>query len=114
MPGINELMKKGMGAAVLRETRVATEMEAVEKLMEEIGKDGLATYGPKHVGDAARAGAAETLLILDSMIRENDHDAVIKDAEDQKGNVIVISEKHDAGRQLAALGGIAALLRYKL
>ncbi|MCL2712747.1 MAG: mRNA surveillance protein pelota, partial [Methanomassiliicoccaceae archaeon] len=113
MPGINELMKKGMGAAVLRESRVAIEMESVERLMEEIGKDGLATYGPKFVEEAARSGAAETLLILDSLIREKDHDTVVKDVEDQKGNVIVISEKHDAGRQLAALGGIAAILRYK-
>ncbi|MDR2866534.1 MAG: mRNA surveillance protein pelota [Methanomassiliicoccaceae archaeon] len=113
MAGINELMKKGMGAEILRESRVAAEMESVEKLMEEIGKDGLATYGPKQVEDAARAGAVETLLILDSRIREKDHDAVVKDAESQKGNVIIVSEKHDAGRQLAALGGIAAILRYR-
>jgi len=113
MPGINELMKKGMGASVLRDSRVAIEMESVERLMEEIGKDGLATYGPKFVEKAASSGAVETLLILDSLIREKDHDPIVKDVEDQKGNVIVISEKHDAGRQLAALGGIAAILRYR-
>ena len=113
MPGINELMKKGMGAEILRESRVAVEMESVEKLMEEIGRDGLATYGPKHVEETAKAGAVETLLILDSLIREKDHDAVVRDTEAQKGNVIIVSERHDAGRQLAALGGIAAILRYK-
>jgi protein pelota len=113
MPGINELMKKGMGAGILRESRVAVEMEAVEKLMELIGKDGAATYGPKHVENAAKAGAVETLLILDSMIRESDRENMIKNVEDQKGNVIVVSERHDAGRQLAALGGVAAVLRYR-
>jgi protein pelota len=113
MPGINELMKKGMGSDVLRESRVAAEMEAVEKLMEEIGKNGCATYGPKHTEDAAKAGAVETLLILDSLIRETDHENVVKNVEGQKGNVIIVSERHDAGRQLAALGGIAAILRYK-
>jgi protein pelota len=113
MPGINELMKKGMGAGILKESRVAAEMESVERLMEEIGKNGLATYGPKHVEDAAKAGAVEMLLILDSLIREKDHDAVVRDTEVQKGNVIIVSERHDAGRQLAALGGIAAILRYK-
>ncbi|MCL2607981.1 MAG: mRNA surveillance protein pelota [Methanomassiliicoccaceae archaeon] len=113
MSGINELMKKGMGADILRESRVAVEMEAVEKLMEEIGKNELATYGPRHTEDAAKTGAVETLLILDSVIRENDHDIVVKDVELQKGNVIIVSERHDAGRQLAALGGIAAILRYK-
>ena len=113
MSGINELMKKGMGADILKDSRVAVEMEAVEKLMEEIGKNELATYGPKHTENAAKAGAVETLLVLDSLIRENDHDAVVKYVEDQKGNVIIVSERHDAGRQLAALGGIAAVLRYK-
>ncbi|MCL2786022.1 MAG: mRNA surveillance protein pelota [Methanomassiliicoccaceae archaeon] len=114
MAGINELMKKGMGANILRESRVASEMEAVERLMEEIGKDGPGTYGPDHVAKAAAAGAVETLLILDSLVREKDHDIVVRDTEDQKGNVIIVSERHDAGRQLAALGGIAAILRYKI
>jgi protein pelota len=113
MPGINELMKKGMGANILRESRVAVEMEAVERLMEEIGKNGQATYGPKHTEEAAKAGAVETLLILDSIIRESDRESLVKAVEDQKGNVIIVSERHDAGRQLAALGGIAAILRYR-
>jgi protein pelota len=113
MPGINELMKKGMGSDILRESRVGAEMEAVEKLMEEIGKNGRATYGPQHTESAAKAGAVESLLILDSLIRESDHENVVKNVEDQNGNVIIVSERHDAGRQLAALGGIAAILRYK-
>lgn len=113
MPGINELMKKGMGSDIIRDSRVATEMEAVERLMEEIGKNGSATYGPGHVAAASSAGAVETLLILDSLIREKDHDSIVKDVEGQKGNVIIVSERHDAGRQLAALGGIAAILRYR-
>jgi protein pelota len=113
MPGVNELLKKGMGADILRESRVAVEMEAVEKLMEEIGKSGLATYGPKHVEDAARSGSVSTLLISDSLIRVKDHDMIVRNVEEQKGNVIIVSEQHDAGRQLAALGGIAAVLRYR-
>ena len=113
MAGINELIKKGMGADILRGSRVAAEMESVERLMEEIGKDGLAAYGPKQIGEVSEAGAVETLLILDSLIREKDHDKVVRDVEAQKGDVIIVSERHDAGRQLAALGGIAAILRYR-
>lgn len=113
MQGVNELMKKGLGATLLRESRVGIEMEAVEKLMEEIGKDGLATYGTEEVSNAASAGAVETLLILDSKLREGDFDRIVKDTESQKGSVIVVSEQHDAGKQLSALGGFAAILRYK-
>lgn len=114
MQGINELMKKGMGTEVLRESRVGIEMETVENLMEEIGKDGLATYGTAEVGNAAAAGAVKTLLILDSKLRDGDFDKMVKDTEAQKGNVVVVSEQHDAGRELNALGGFAALLRYKM
>ncbi len=114
MQGVNELMKKGLGANLLRESRVGIEMEAVEKLMENIGKGGLATYGNQEVADAAAAGAVETLLVLDSKLRENDLDPIVRSVEQQKGNVIVVSSQHDGGRQLEALGGMGAILRYNL
>lgn len=112
MTGINELMRKGMGADILRESVVGAEMEAVERLMEEIGKDGLATYGPEEVATAALAGAVETLLILDEKVREQDFDETVRNVENQNGNVLVVSSQHDSGKMLSALGGIAALLRY--
>ena len=112
MVGVNELIKSGMGAAILRESSVGVEMEAVENLMTQIGKNGLATYGPAEVASASEAGAVETLLVLDSVLREKDLDDVVRAVENQKGRVIVVSEDHDAGRQLASLGGVGAILRY--
>ena len=114
MQGINELMKKGLGSDLLRNSRMGIEMEAVEKLMEQIAKDGLATYGTEEVRDAALAGAVETLLIVDSKLRDGDYDDMIRSTESQKGSVIVVSEQHDAGKELNSLGGFAAILRYKL
>lgn len=114
MQGINELLKKGLGSNLLRESRMGIEMEAVEKLMSEIGKDGLATYGTDEVRNAALAGAVETLLIVDSKLRGGDYDDMIRSTETQKGNVIVVSEQHDAGKELMSLGGFAALLRYRM
>lgn len=114
MAGINELIKSGLGAQILRESSVGTEMELVNRLMEEIGKNGLATYGPKEVSEAAMAGAVEHLLVLDTLLREKDLDPVVRSVESQNGDLTVISSGHDAGRQLAALGGMGALLRYRL
>ena len=114
MVGVNELMKKGMGSDVLRDSRVGVEMEAVEKVMSEIGRDGLATYGTAELSAAAESGAIETLLILDSKLREQDLDRLVRAVEAQKGNVIVVSGQHDAGRSLESLGGMAAVLRYKV
>ncbi len=114
MVGINELIKSGLGAQILRDSSVGTEMELVNRLMEEIGKNGPATYGPNEVAAAAEAGAVEHLLILDSVLREKDLDHVVRSVESQNGDLTVISCEHDAGKQLEALGGIAAILRYKL
>jgi len=114
MVGINELMKAGMGADVLRESSVGVELEAVEQLMTAIAKDGLGTYGPNEVMAAAMAGAVEKLLILDVKVREQDLDDIVRAVESQKGEVIIVSSQHDGGRELAALGGMGAILRYKM
>jgi protein pelota len=114
MPGIHELMKRGLGAEVLKDSRVAEEMNLVEKVLEEIGKEGLVTYGPNHVRKAADAGAVELLLVLDTKVREANMEPVMKVVEQARGKVIVVSEHHEGGRKLESLGGMAALLRYKM
>ena len=53
-------------------------------------------------------------MILDTLLREKDLDRIVHSVEQQNGSFTVISSEHDAGKQLAALGGIAAILRYKL
>ncbi|MDI3482349.1 MAG: protein pelota [Candidatus Methanomethylophilaceae archaeon] len=114
MAGINELMKRGLGTEVLRESRVAIEVELVERVLELIATDGAVAYGIKEVSDAAAMGAVETLLILDALLRNEDLDALIRNVEAQGGNVVVVSEQHDAGKELDAITGIAAILRYKI
>jgi len=114
MTGIQELMKRGMCTEVLKDSRVAEETELVEKLLEQVGTDGFATYGPKEVRDAAKAGAVEQLLILDSLVREKDVEALMRSVEDARGRVTIVSELHEGGKKLESLGGMAALLRYKV
>ncbi|MDD1770197.1 MAG: mRNA surveillance protein pelota [Methanomassiliicoccales archaeon] len=114
MAGIHELMKEGLGAEVLEGSRVAQETNAVERMLEEIAKDGPVAYGPKEVDEAATAGAVESLLVLDVLLREKDMDPLLKKVEGARGSVMVVSEHHEAGKKLEALGGIAALLRYRM
>ena len=114
MAGVNELIRSGLGSQILRESAVGTEMEAVERLMEGIARDGAVAYGPQEVTDAANAGAVETLLVLESVLRERDLDDVVRCVEANRGKVMVVSEDHEGGRRLAAIGGLASLLRYKV
>jgi len=114
MAGVHELMKRGMGAEILEGSRVAEETNIVEKVLEEIAKDGPVAYGPKEVEDAVRSGAVETLLVLDPLLREKDLEAIMNAVESSRGKVMVVSEHHEAGKKLEALGGMAALLRFRL
>jgi protein pelota len=54
------------------------------------------------------------LLILDSKVRTKKADALIRSVEDSKGEFVIVSSLHEAGRRLESLGGVAALLRYKM
>ena len=85
MAGVNELIKTGMGGDLLRESAVGAEIEAVERLMTEIARNGLGTYGTSEVRDAAMSGAVETLLVLDSKVREQDLDDVVRAVERHRG-----------------------------
>jgi protein pelota len=114
MAGIHELMKKGIGAEVLRGSRVAEETEEVERVLEEIAKDGPVAYGTKEVGDAIDAGAVEFLIISEEKAREKQMERLMKAVEDARGKVMVVSEYHEAGKKLDAIGGIAAILRFKI
>jgi len=54
------------------------------------------------------------LLVIDHLVREEDVEKIMNNTENLGGKVMVISSEHDGGKQLQALGGIAALLRYGL
>ena len=114
MAGIHELMKQGLGGKILEESRVAKETMLMEQLFSEIGKNGMFAYGDASVDAAAQAGAISTILVLDTKVRSSKVDQLLRLVEDSKGEFMIISSLHEAGRRLESLGGIAAILRYKM
>jgi protein pelota len=121
--GVHEVLKRGAVEEVQAETRIAEEAERIDELTSRIAQDGAATYGIEEVAEAADYGAIEELLVLDDRLREEragegewttDVNAVIESVEQQGGSVTVFSGEFAPGDQLDALGGIAALLRYRL
>jgi len=119
--GINEVLKRPEVKAALHEDRISKEINLVEELLTEISKNNLAVYGIKDTENATNAGAVKTLLITDSLIqkaREQDKyeklDNLMKIADSMKGEISIISSEHEGGKKLNGLGGIGAILRYKL
>jgi protein pelota len=118
---IGEVMKRPETRSALQQVRVADETKIVDSLLAEISKDGNVTYGFDHVMRAAEAGAITDVLVTDLFITEfreaerfKELNALLRLIDQMKGKVHIISVQHDAGKRLHGLGGVGALLRYKL
>jgi len=109
--GVTELVKSSANR-ILRGTRIARETEQVENLLQEINREGLATYGLKEVSQAVKLGAVETLLVSEEKLRELE--GLMNEAEKRRGRVAIISSDHEAGERFLLLGGIGAILRYSV
>ncbi len=114
MVGIHEAMKRGLGGKTVEESRVARETRTVERLFAAIGADGLFSYGKQQVALAAESGAVDLLLVLDSFVRDVEVENLLKTVERARGEFMIVSSLHEAGRRLESLGGVAALLRYRV
>ena len=113
MNGIHEALKVGIVEQITKENRVSKETQSIEKLFEEIKKDGLATYGFHEVEEALSRGAVETLLISDAMVRSKNGERLLDAARITHCNFIIINTMHEAGKKFEGIGGVAALLRFK-
>ncbi|ACJ16139.1 cell division protein [Thermococcus onnurineus NA1] len=116
--GIYEVIKRGTVDRVYHENRVAKEVQLIEKVLENIAKNnGLVAYGLREVEEAANYGAVETLLVLDELLKGEMREKIeeLMDAvRYSRGEVVIVSSEHEGGEKLKALGGLAALLRFRV
>jgi protein pelota len=92
---------------VLKDARMSKEEKLMDRFVQEIGKEGLVTYGFVEVKKAVESGAVETLLVV-----ELDH--LMEITRNQGGKIEVISKLTEAGKKLDGFGGIGAFLRYRV
>jgi protein pelota len=111
--GVHEALKIGIVEQITKENRVSKETQAVEKVFEEIKKDGLVTYGKKEVEEALSRGAAQMLLISDVLVRSAEGEQLLDAARRTQCAFMIINTMHEAGKKFEGLGGAAALLRFK-
>jgi len=121
IPGAKEILFRGVISQAVEGIKLEKETQLVESVIEHIAKDdGLGAYGPDEVQKAVQYGAVEDLLITDKRLREGDDDyrrrmdQLIRETEKARGNFHIVSTEHPAGDQLQSIGGIAAVLRFKI
>ncbi|MFC1741934.1 mRNA surveillance protein pelota [Nanoarchaeota archaeon] len=118
---INETIRRPEVQTVLQKDRITSEIKAVETLLSEISKEGAAAYGVEETETAASATAIKNLLITDGFIQKerqeerfNRINNIMKTTDRADAKITIISSEHDGGKKLDGLGGIAAILRYKM
>lgn len=115
--GLNELIRSSKLEKIAKELQLSKEIVLVERVFEEIGKDsGLGCYGIEEINKAIEAGAVEELIVSEKLLfdKRAEIEEIMEKAEQMQGKVHVVGAKHEAGKKLIGIGGIAALLRYKL
>jgi protein pelota len=112
--GFQEVLRRGAVKSVLESSRIAREAKLIEDLFREISKDGKAAYGIKEVQTALNYGAIETLLVLDELARRGRVDETMREVGNARGKVVIFSSEFEPGERLRSLGGVAALLRFKI
>ena len=114
MNGVHEAIKNGIVDQITKNNRVSQETQAVEKVFEAIKKDGNVTYGKQEVEDALSRGAVEKLLISDVMVRSKTGEQFLNLARKTHSEFLIINSLHEAGKKFEGIGGVAALLRFKV
>ncbi|NYZ79735.1 mRNA surveillance protein pelota, partial [Candidatus Micrarchaeota archaeon] len=112
--GVFELINKETVSRVLKESRFAEEVKAVDEIISKLHTDYV-TYGLKEVSEAVDYGAVERIVIVDSFVFESKGaQALLEKAERTRASVMMVSHENDVSEKLKALGGVAAVLRFKV
>ena len=111
---VQEVVGKGALEKLMDDIQLSREVKLMDEVLLRISQEGAVAYGTKEVGDAIGYGAVEQLLVADTLLRDAPVMRLIEDAEAMRATIVVLSSEFEPGERLVALGGIAALLRYKL
>lgn len=111
--GVQEALKRGIVERIQQEQQVGKDTKLVEELFAEIAKDALATYGKNETRAALESGAVRLLLVTDELLRKPEGEDLLRLAKTVNTPSHIVAVTHEAGKKLQALGGVAALLRFR-
>jgi len=111
---VQEVIGKGALDKLIDDLQLSREVKMMEEVLLRISQDSAVAYGRKEVMEAIEFGAAEQVLVADTLLRDEEVTNLIEKAEAMRATIIVLSSGFEPGERLVALGGIAALLRYRL
>jgi protein pelota len=111
---VQEVIGLGVLDHIQEDLQLGREVRLMHELLERIARGLPVAYGRAEVQRAIDYGACERLLVADSLLRDEGILHLMDRAELMNAGIVVFSGAFDPGRQLEGLGGIAALLRYRI
>jgi protein pelota len=118
---VGEIISKNILGRIIEEEQASSEAVYLEEVMARIGKNtGTVAYGSEAITKAIEFGAVETFLIVDNQLRLRDRekrkqlDKLLNDVQKAGGKIVIMSENHQAGKQVEKFGGRIALLRFPI
>ena len=117
--GVRALVKSEGFRKVASDSVLVEVQEDVEEAIRRISRgERRIAYTLPRVSEAAKAGAVETCIVSDDVFANNiDENALVETLnviEGKGGKVFLTDSSLESGKQVSALGGIVALLRYDI
>jgi len=109
---VQEVIGHAVLDRIAGDIQLAREVQLMDEFLARMAKGLPVAYGRTEVQLATDSGAVEQLLVSDTLIRDPIVVHLMDRAELTRAQVTVFSNSFDPGKQLGALGGIAALLRF--
>lgn len=116
---IDEALRDGKVRNKIKGLRLLEEVESVEEFFKYLGQGSkLVCYGNEEVGRALSMGAVRKLLIheqLPALLGPTgmaEVERLLELADEKRCEVLLIGSRHEGGRKLRSIGGLAAFLRF--
>lgn len=111
---VQEAIGDGVLERLAGDASLAREVTLMDEVVRRIATDGPVAYGMAETRRAVEYGAAEQVLVLDRLLRDRAAQSLMEEAERLGAAVAVLSSEFEPGERLDGLGGVAAILRYRL
>jgi protein pelota len=111
---VQEVIGRGVLDTLINDLQLSREVKVMDEVLLRISQDGAVAYGHREVKEAIDLGAADQVLVADTLLHSAEITSLIQKAESMRATIVVLSSGFEPGERLVALGGIAALLRYRL
>lgn len=111
---VQEVIGQGILERITQDLQLGREVTLIEELLRRMGGAGPAAYGFREVQTAVQYGAVSDILVIDTRVCEKDTNDLLESADQMRAKITVFSTEFEPGKQLAAIGGIAAILRFPI